>query len=190
MEPSTEDISDLLEWKPPEKFKQQYPSYLSGYDYDNRAVIVILTGKWDTQKIAEEEGQDLKDFLRRNHQFIERIKNGYYRRRVNESERGSNDDEIVIIMDYDGFDFRQVQSQKNTMLAMKFLEQLESCYDKFAYGFIVNANSLVDQMLSLGKPLMGQFIERMEIHGTNPRKFIPQILKKIPRSQLNATYGG
>ncbi|CAG7721207.1 unnamed protein product, partial [Allacma fusca] len=142
VQPSTEDISDLLEWTPPEKIKQEYPTYLSGYDYENRPVIVILTGKWDTRRVVEEDGQDLKDLLRINDQFIERVKNGYYRRRVNESDRGSTDDEIVLIIDYDGFDFRQFQSQKNTKHAMKFFENLESCYDKIAYGFIVNANSL------------------------------------------------
>ncbi|CAG7821406.1 unnamed protein product [Allacma fusca] len=29
------DISDLLDWIPPENIKQEYPYYLSGYDYNN-----------------------------------------------------------------------------------------------------------------------------------------------------------
>ncbi|CAG7828129.1 unnamed protein product, partial [Allacma fusca] len=51
-----------------------------------------------------------------------------------------------------------MQSPKNTILAMKFFEKLESCYDKVAYGFILNANSLVDQILNLGKAFMGRFM--------------------------------
>ncbi|CAG7726252.1 unnamed protein product, partial [Allacma fusca] len=29
-----------------------------GYDYENRPVVVILSGKWDTLQMIEEDGQD------------------------------------------------------------------------------------------------------------------------------------
>ncbi|CAG7724761.1 unnamed protein product, partial [Allacma fusca] len=53
-----------------------------------------------------------------------------------------------------------MQSPKNTILAMKFFEKLESCYDKVAYGFIVNANSLVQSQKNL--LLAMKFFEKLE----------------------------
>ncbi|CAG7732788.1 unnamed protein product [Allacma fusca] len=73
------------EWAPSEKFKKDFPCYLSGYDYYNRPVLVVPAGKWDTRRIAKEGGQDLEDFLRRNDLFIQRVNKGYYRRRVDKS---------------------------------------------------------------------------------------------------------
>ncbi|CAG7716739.1 unnamed protein product, partial [Allacma fusca] len=64
------DNSHLLDWIPPGNIAQEYPYYLSGYDYNNIPVLV--------------------------------------------------------------------QSQKNMRIALKFFEKLESCYEKIAYGYIVN----------------------------------------------------
>ncbi|CAG7823370.1 unnamed protein product, partial [Allacma fusca] len=143
------DNSDLLEWMPPENIRNTFPFYLSGYDYNNRPIIVLLWGKWDTRSLAEKGGQEQRDLARRNDQFIERIKKSYYQRRINESEMGSVDDEVVLLIDYDGFELRQIQSQENMRTIMNFFEKLESCYEKIAYGYIVNANSLVDEILNL-----------------------------------------
>ncbi|CAG7731711.1 unnamed protein product, partial [Allacma fusca] len=75
---------------------------------------------------------------------------------------GSGEDEIVLLIDYDGFNLDHLQSQENMRLTMQFFEKLESCYEKIAYGYIVNANTLVDGILNFGKGLMGRFMERME----------------------------
>ncbi|CAG7825499.1 unnamed protein product [Allacma fusca] len=55
---------------------------------------------------------------------------------------------------------------------------------------MVNVNPLAEKLLQLAKPLAGKFLERMEIHGTNKRKWMPRILRKIPRDQLPEAYGG
>ncbi|CAG7823198.1 unnamed protein product, partial [Allacma fusca] len=66
----------------------------------------------------------------------------------------------------------------------------QECYENLAYGFIINANAVAEEILYVAKPFWANMMERLEIYGTDPHKFIPQILKYIPANQLPQAYGG
>ncbi|CAG7733478.1 unnamed protein product [Allacma fusca] len=167
--------------------KGKYIYYLSGYDYDNRAVIVMEWGRWDIRSIAEEGGDGPEKFEKAVGHFVEKIQKGFFNKKANESE---TEDSIVVIIDFDGLNLRQIATANSLKLFMRSLAQLEGAFAQFAFGFIVNATPLVHQVIHASKPYMGKFLERMEIYGSNSRKWIPSILKKIPRSQLHPAYGG
>ncbi|CAG7723207.1 unnamed protein product [Allacma fusca] len=97
----TEDVgNELLSWSSPQNFTSLFPYYVSGCDYEDRPVIVIPCGKWDTVPIAVEGGENLYNLERRNYQIMERLKVGFFH--TNCSADGTK--ESVLIYDYDGLE--------------------------------------------------------------------------------------
>ncbi|CAG7727660.1 unnamed protein product [Allacma fusca] len=181
--------SALLDWKVPERIKSKFPYYLSGTDYEGKPVLVIQWGRWDTRYIAEKGGSDLEALEKGVDQFVERVNTGYFAVKLNSTET-EDEDELVMILDFDGFRLRQFNSPANMKFLLSSFTKLERIYQKFAYGFVLNANPLVLQAINLSKPLAGNFLGRMEIHGTVSSKWKPSILKAIPQTQLHPAYGG
>ena len=52
------------------------------------------------------------------------------------------------------------------------------------------ANFATENFLLLAKPFMGNILEKCEMFGTQKRKWLPHILRKISKSQLPPWYGG
>ncbi|CAG7784806.1 unnamed protein product [Allacma fusca] len=169
----------------------KFPYYISGYDYEDRPVLVMEWGKWDIRTLAEKGGEELENFETSVDQFVELIRTGFFAKKVNESESQEIDVVgIVALLDFDGLSLRQIGTTKSLQLLVRNFAKLERCHGQFAYGFIVNSNPLAHQVIQLAKPFMAKFLERIEVFGSNSRKFIPELLKKIPRSQVHDAYGG
>lgn len=60
----------------------------------------------------------------------------------------------------------------------------------FKLNFYFTANYVAENLLNLMKPLFGEEFNKMQIYGTNSAKWLPVILKNIPRNQLPEWYGG
>ncbi|CAG7726888.1 unnamed protein product [Allacma fusca] len=133
---------ELLEWKAPEQTE----------------LLVMEWGKWDSRTVADKGGQDLKDLEKRNSQIIERIRTGYFEKAQNKhndsSEVDKLDPEIAVIIDFEGMKLSQMRSVENIKYLMRNFARMERAYNYFSYGFIVNTNPLVDQIINLSKPFM------------------------------------
>jgi hypothetical protein len=186
---SVPDIK-LLEWTLPEKLQPLFAYYKSGYDYEGRPVLVMEIARWNTREIAEKGGEDLENFEKGVDQLVERILTGYFREKRNESEIGVDEDELVAIIDFIGIENAELTSYADFKMSLRNWVKLEKCYKNYAYGFIVNANPIVHQLIEMAKPLMGNFLARTEVYGTIPSRWIPKILRKIPPTELPPAYGG
>ncbi|CAG7822865.1 unnamed protein product [Allacma fusca] len=181
---------DILEWEAPESIKEKFPYYLSGFDYDRKPVVVMEFGGWDTLSLLKKGPEALVDVDKRNDQFAERLRTGFFNSLYPNGSSETSDDEVAIIFDFDGLQFRQLTSPENVKYLMKTFAKFEKASDQIGYGFLINANTLVEQMLILVKPFMGKFLERVEVYGTKSEIWKPLLLRRIPRSQLPLAYGG
>ncbi|CAG7821071.1 unnamed protein product, partial [Allacma fusca] len=96
----------------------------------------------------------------------------------------------VLIMDWDQFSLKQLIHGPTTKFILKHFALFQTLQDKMVYGFFVNVNAVASQMLNLARPIIGSIMERVEIYGTQKDQWIPKLLRKIPRDQLPAWYGG
>ncbi|CAG7728224.1 unnamed protein product, partial [Allacma fusca] len=132
----------------------------------------------------------LKTFRKNYLQWIEDIRSGSLLKRFpNETETWVSDFGVAII-DFGGLNLQQFFTEAATKLAITNMNDLQRLHSHLSYGFIINANPLAHQLLNVAKPLMANLLERFDIHGTNSKKWMPALLKKIPRSQLPTALGG
>ncbi|CAG7820284.1 unnamed protein product, partial [Allacma fusca] len=94
--------AELLEWNIPENFKVRFPFYHAGYDYEDRAVMIIEYGKWDTRAIAERGGENLNTLEKIIDQYVERIRASYYSKKNPNFIPGTSAEEMVVIIDARG----------------------------------------------------------------------------------------
>ena len=52
------------------------------------------------------------------------------------------------------------------------------------------ANAVAGALINILRPVFGKEFEKVVVLGTNSAKWIPQLLRKIPRDQLPEWYGG
>ncbi|CAG7721433.1 unnamed protein product [Allacma fusca] len=170
---------------------KKFDYYVSGFDYDNRPIIIMDSGKWDTEWLVERPDECSK-VLGNYAKYVDELSSGTFKYKFNNTYGKDNEinEEFVFIKDYDNYDFRRVQNSAVTKLGQQFLHLLKKFESKLGYGFIINANPLVQQLMELSRSTVGRVFERIDIYGTNSRKWIPQLLRKIPVDQLPPKYGG
>ncbi|CAG7822173.1 unnamed protein product [Allacma fusca] len=178
----------------PDKNSLAFPYYVTGYDYEDRPVIVMEWGRWDIRTLAEKGGDRVAKYEKGIDEFVKRVKSGYFSKKSNEpnpeDENETDSAQIAVVIDFEGLSLRQLGTPASVALFVRGLGKLEKVYKEFAYGYLLNSTPLVDQVINLSRPYMGKFLERCEVYGTVSRTWIPKILKNIPRSQLHSAYGG
>ncbi|CAG7673958.1 unnamed protein product, partial [Allacma fusca] len=183
---------NIIDWEPPVWVKTKFPYFHSGYDYDDKPVIVLQWGKWNTLPIVSKGGEDLQILNNYCDQFFARIQNGTYGK--NHSNPKSNlektVDQTVLIIDLDGLNGDQLSSRSNVLYQIQFNGKMNKVRDYIAYGFQINVNPFGLFLLNAAKQSTSSLIDIMEIHGTNSAKWKPALLRKIPFNQLPPQYGG
>ncbi|CAG7660758.1 unnamed protein product, partial [Allacma fusca] len=154
----------------------------------NYRVMVFPWGKWYTRSIAESGGREFEDLQKLQDLFLERVKTGYFSR--NDSETGLLVDECVVIGDLEGYNNTEFSSLENLKYLIGYFSKFERVYDKFAYGFMINSSTVATQFERLMHSFMAKFTAGTEVYGTNPKVWIPRLLRKIPQDQLAPEYGG
>ncbi|CAG7826533.1 unnamed protein product [Allacma fusca] len=181
--------ADILQWEAPKSIKTAFPYYHSGYDYDDRPVLVSEIGKWRTRPVVEKGGEDYENLIKYNDQFVERVMSGFFLKNKTSTSSEAVDKSIVFIMDYDGFQPSEYQSVANVKYQFGLNVKLGAVYENMAYGFILNANPFAHHSISISKSYLARLLEKSEILGTNSRRWIPKLLRKIPQNQLHPAYG-
>ncbi|CAG7830067.1 unnamed protein product [Allacma fusca] len=156
------NIQDLQNWTAPENFKAKFPYYLSGYDYENRAIIVMEWGKWYTRLIAQTGGEELRNLEKMQDQFVEQLRTSFFRKPLNGSEPSSSDDEFVMIMDMNHYELLQLGSLKNIQYLMKYFAKFDACFEKFSYGFMINVSAVAEQFVRIYNAFMANIMEGYE----------------------------
>ncbi|CAG7831206.1 unnamed protein product [Allacma fusca] len=178
---STDSIENLKDFR----------YYVSGFDYDNRPVVIMDWGKWNIEWLIKQP--DLKNLLKKNYEnYINELASGDFTQKMSKylSSGQNSSDEVVIIKNYDAFDIRHVYTSESFKLCMDLLKQMQKCFHKIEYGMVVNANAFTYQLLDMGKPLIGNILSKFDVYGTNPEKWIPRLSRKIPLDQLPHSLGG
>ncbi|CAG7721994.1 unnamed protein product [Allacma fusca] len=186
----TKHSNDILNWEVPENIKSKFPFYITGYDFENRPVIVFEWGKWYTRSVVEKNGQELVDLKKMQDLVVERLRTSFYRRPLNDTESGLVDDEFVLLVDMKAYNLLQLTSLQNLKYLMEYFAKFDKCYEKFAYGFMINVSAVAKQFVGLYTAFMAKYIVRTEVFGTDSKVWIPQLLRKIPPDQLPPKYGG
>jgi hypothetical protein len=175
---------ELLKYETPQKMKDLFPYYLSGYDEDGAPIWVWEFGKWDVRSIVEKGGKDYDDMDKSaDHMFLD----------FRESGRNATDKQgFVTIMDLNGYPLSQAGHLRTiTFVISKFRKFEELIKDgDMKVGWIINANYLFERVWQIGKPLLGVLANSIQVYGTNPSTWKPLILKTIRRDQIPEWYGG
>ncbi|CAG7784976.1 unnamed protein product [Allacma fusca] len=177
-------IEELLKWEPPAELTERFPYYLSGVDNEGAQVWVVDFGKWDNRDIVDAGGQRFQDFKK----YVQQM----YTRAAYKNLKADPSKYSVVIMDWDGFTKEKASHIPGTLASIDMLRSFEKFARQggFKRGFIVNANFLFETVWRLGKPVLGRLNELVEVFGTNPAKWTPNLLKLIPRDQLPEKFGG
>ncbi|CAG7679907.1 unnamed protein product [Allacma fusca] len=176
-------------WEAPKIIKDGFPYYISGHDDDGRPILVMEWGHWDFRSIVEKGGENVEHLAKHFDQIIQRINTGFFTRNINDTDDYTNG-EMTVIVDMDGLSLRQIMLPKNIRFLLENVTKIEKCFAKITYGYIINLSTVGWQLISLFKPYLGKFLERMEMYGTNSQHWKPKLFKRLPPSQLHPVYGG
>ncbi|CAG7641142.1 unnamed protein product [Allacma fusca] len=175
---------ELLKYEVPEETAKRFPYYLSGYDYEGAPIWIWELGKWDFVPTITNGGEELEAANKATDQMFLRFR---------KSGKDAPDQQgFNVIMDMDGYTLSKAVDVRALGVVLgkfrKFGELLKSADLK--HGWIVNVNAIFESVLRLGAPLVGNTRANFEVHGTNPAKWKPALLKDLPKDQIPEWYGG
>ncbi|CAG7827247.1 unnamed protein product [Allacma fusca] len=187
-----EDTKNWVDsWVAPDVVKHKFLYYISGYDYDGRPILVLPWGNWDTRTIVEKGGENVQNLEKYFDQLVQRILRGAFTRPSNnETEDIPVSDELVVIVDFDDLNLRQITLPENFRFLVKNVAKINLCFEKIAYGFAINVNSVAAQMMEVVRPTLARFLEKVNVYGTITSFWKPILLKTLPADQLHPAYGG
>ncbi|CAG7730229.1 unnamed protein product, partial [Allacma fusca] len=169
--------SEIYAYDVPIEVNDHFPYYLSGYDEEGAPIFIVEGGKWDMRKYVEQGGKhyDVLDI------YIDRMILNF-----RDSGLNSTAKQFVIISDMDGFSIRQAGHVKTVQFMIskfvRFEQIVRSGTLKRAWG--LNVNVLFERIWQIGRHILGQLENYIEIFGTNPEKWKPKLLKQLPRDQI------
>ncbi|CAG7834233.1 unnamed protein product [Allacma fusca] len=180
-------------WESPEDIAKNFPYYLSGYDSEDRAIVVLELGKWDVRSQAKKGGQGWIDLQRHAEKMIYNLKNSADKKNYTDvvgNVTASGPDDIVLIVDWDGFQLVQLFSPEAIAFVLKYMGKMERFQEKIAYGLFINVNPVANAAVTSMRPILGRFMERVDVYGTQTAQWIPVVRRRLPADQLPAKYGG
>ncbi|CAG7830795.1 unnamed protein product [Allacma fusca] len=178
--PSTEDKSWIYTWEASETIRRNFIYYISGYDYEGRAILVLPWGVWDTRSVVEKGGDNRRDLEKHLDQLVERIIQGVFSMNSTGTEDLPFSNELAVIIDFDDLDFYQLTLPENLRFLVKMSAKIDLCFYKIGYGYIINANTVAQQLIDILRPTFGRFLERLEVFGTMSSYWKPRILRSFP----------
>ncbi|CAG7835036.1 unnamed protein product [Allacma fusca] len=179
--------NDLNVWQAPAEIRKMFTYYWSGFDEECRPIWVGELGKWDARKVIE-RGEDSKKMLRKY------IYQGIYR--LLESLKFNNTDcpppkEVIGILDVEGFNYRQIASTATVSYLLNIVKEFVPVMMKYVQSvYFINTNFAANGLVTIARPILGEFMARVEVYGTRKSTWLPAILKRFPKEQLPEKLGG
>jgi len=183
--------NDLDTWRADDKLKRNYPYYLAGTDFDGEPVFIWELGKWPVRKTIELGSVDAKHDLDK---YVEQMFYTWFKT-VDEFEtkNGAGTGNALIIIDFEGYQANELAHLPTLSFVLRNITQRfqQSEFTKILdYVLVINANYVAETVINLAKPLVGVLATNLEVYGTNKQKWIPKLLRKVPRESLPEWYGG
>ncbi|CAG7726542.1 unnamed protein product [Allacma fusca] len=136
------------------------------------------------RKIAE-------DGLESTQRFDKYVRKACLRMVRSHAQKNKLGNQLVYLLDFEGLEFSQLASIPTVTYLLKLARDYRKLLeDHTAFILIVNANYVTETLVNLVRPIFGRLLEVLEIHGNNKAKWLPQVLKYFPKSQIPEWYGG
>ncbi|CAG7824717.1 unnamed protein product [Allacma fusca] len=178
--------SDLGDWEPPKELSEALPYYLSGFDPEGRPIWVWEFGKWDLRQFLEKGEKWEKLVDRYFDKWLWRLYDSTNIKAT--KELPVKDGELIV--DFEGFSYRQYSSPAALGFFLKKMRTIAYALPLANDAFFINVNFVARNVVELLKPIIGKDFHRIQIFGTNPRTYLPALLKALPKDQLPEWYGG
>ena len=158
-------------------------------------------GKWKFVDLVEKRGKESMDDF-----------NKYYEQYLHRLFKEGKGDGVVMIFDFDGFTLNNFNNKQSFQLALRQVSTLEKTSRVLKELFVVNskcqttrardcgsilfirififvtANFAAQTFLNIARPVIGTVLQNAEIYGTQKDKWLPKLLKKVPKEVLPEEY--
>jgi hypothetical protein len=191
----SQDTFKVETWRPSPELEKYFPYYLSGYDDEDRPIVVIEFGKWDVVAWSK-RGKAAWENLERHVQRMKYIlSTGIWNVRNVSQNAGDSakpvvTDEMVAIVDFEDFTISQASNPGAVQFLIKWMGILETLQEKVHSVYFVNVNAISGVVIRLLKPTLGKVFERVEVYGTLKQRWMPIIRRNLPEDQIPEKYGG
>jgi len=179
--------NDLDTWEAPYEIRKEYPYFLAGYTQENLPVWGMELGKWNLKKMLTAGGETLKTFDK----YVDQMA---YRMLESLKAKSTPEDpitDIMFLVDFDGLQLEQVAHLPSMTWLINLARTYRDLIAKHLGGTtIVNANFVAENLVNILRPVFGHLLEKVEVYGTNRRKWLPHIIRKYDTSVLPEYYGG
>lgn len=177
---------DLATWEAPRYIQKSIPYYLAGHDNDDQPIWVLEYGHMDLRSVLE-RGPEAADFLEKY------IKQFAYRmvKSIREKNETGEVNEAVFIMDFEGLSLRQLAY----VPSVRFLIRLANAFRDLVLKYtgtmlVINTNFVAENLINLVRPIFGDLLAKVEVHGTNKAKWVPVVRRTYGPENIPEWYGG
>ncbi|CAG7832599.1 unnamed protein product [Allacma fusca] len=180
------NMSDILNWEPPEMVTKVFPVDADGIDNANSPVVILPMGHYDLRGLIQ--AGYYKETIRHVDKILETATEKMKGRLTSE---GVPVTQFTCIFDMDQLGMKTVGSFMVIRLIKEVIEHFEDHYpETFRQCFIINSSRIFQMLFAIVKPLLSRrTYEKIQIL-TIPSKWKPIILAEIPVNQLPECYGG
>ncbi|CAG7815168.1 unnamed protein product [Allacma fusca] len=172
------EIDNIKIWRSP---KVYFPYIQFGFDKENCPVFLMPVGRWDIRSAIE--AGDFVPALRFIYQINEAIVSSISKTGVSQS---------TIIMDFDGFGYRQIAHRTVIQGMLEVLQVFEANYPEILKAtYVINAPRTFNYLFALAKPLLNsRTLAKVQIFGPNRANWQTVILRHIDGDQIPPFWGG
>lgn len=183
-----EDLTDdLANYVAPLEIQKKFSYYLAGYDENNLPILVAEFGKMDLRGTIEQGVEAQAELFKYAKQVSYRITQMWKKYSTPEQPI----DEFVCLIDFEGFQYRQLASLPTFTFLLKLAQTFSKMTAKhMAAGYVINADYLTHQLIRAIKPVFGRVISKVEVFGTRKSSWLPVVKRALGSHNLPEWYGG
>jgi len=167
-------VDNALTWEIDEHVKKEHPLEYPGVDRSNRAVMYIPVGSWDVRENLNRGYKD--EMLRYIYVCLEKL--------IENIEKTG--EQFTLIVDLEEMSYWKVAHYDTMQMTLKVFRDFETNYpERLGEAMVINAPMVLNYVWPLITPLLtGHTLRKVRFLGSNPVKYIPQILERVPASSL------
>ncbi|CAG7818193.1 unnamed protein product [Allacma fusca] len=130
-------VNDIVAWQEPLELKQNFPYYISGYDFDNRPIVIVEFGQYKIRELLEKGPRDVENLEK----YIQKAGVNVLISMTPRNSSRKDVREISAILDIAGFQYSQGIHVPTLEFARKLTVQ---------YGPLLNVG--VDKVVIVNAP--------------------------------------
>ncbi|XP_013146261.1 PREDICTED: SEC14-like protein 2 [Papilio polytes] len=174
-------------WKAPEALEKHFPSGTTGFDKEGSPVIIVPFVGLDVWGLLHSVSRT--DVIR---MILRHLENYLASARKQSLVHGPDALKVTVLFDLEGFNIRQYAWKPAAEMVFTLLQIYEANYPEILKTcFIVNAPKVFSLAFSVIKKFMHEYtISKIQIYGTEARRWQAAVLAAVDGAQLPAHYGG